>query len=162
LNLQEASLILPARIFRSIELDPVKHCWLWQRSLEWTGYGRSYYEGKQWKVHRLVYTLLVGDIPEKLDLDHLCRVRHCVNPSHLEPVTRAENILRGDLPGRMKTHCKHGHELTPENTVRYNGRRSCRTCRLEANRQWYHRDEAHAQDLARISQAKQRRSHHGP
>lgn len=74
-------------------------CWLWKGKLQ-DGYGAQGWEGKTWAAHRLVYTLLMGEIPEGLDLDHLCKVRHCVNPDHLEPVTRGENIRRSKNIGK--------------------------------------------------------------
>lgn len=84
------------------------------------------------KVHRVVYEALVGPIPDGMVIDHLCRQPSCVNPAHLEPVTRRENVLRGlTLPAAnaRKTHCKHGHEFTPENTYLFpTGTRGCRTC----------------------------------
>lgn len=70
-------------------------CWIWQRSVDDKGYGRIAIKGKQWKVHRLAYTLFVGPIPQHLELDHLCRHRDCCNPEHLEPVTHRENFMRG-------------------------------------------------------------------
>ena len=78
----------------------------------------------------VVYALLVGEIPAGLELDHLCRVRECVNPQHLEAVTHHENMLRSREA--TKTHCKHGHEFTPENTYTYQRgvgiQRCCKTC----------------------------------
>lgn len=69
-------------------------CWLWTASLTF-GYG-SFWDGKgQVRAHRFAYELLVDPIPEGLQLDHLCRIRHCVNPDHLEAVTNAENVQRG-------------------------------------------------------------------
>lgn len=110
-------------------------CW------RWTGvvahrYGRIQIDGKGQTTHRVTYEHFVGPVPPGLELDHLCRNTLCVNPSHLEPVTHAENIRRGDLALGIRsaaTHCKQGHEFTPENTVpRYrNGsvHRRCRKCR---------------------------------
>ena len=86
-------------------------------------------------THRVTYTYFIADIPEGLDLDHLCRNRACCNPWHLEPVTRLENVRRGlHGPGygpRERTHCKHGHEFTPENTIQTARQRYCRTCRRQ-------------------------------
>lgn len=85
-------------------------------------------------VHRVVYELLVGPIAEGLTIDHLCRVRHCFNPEHLEPVTRRINTLRGiGFPAinAYATHCTNGHEFTEDNTIlrtRKQGGRECRTC----------------------------------
>lgn len=70
-------------------------CWIWQRAIGSDGYGNLGLNGKFWKAHRFIYQREVGPIPEGLTLDHLCRVRCCVNPDHLEPVTNAENVRRG-------------------------------------------------------------------
>jgi len=70
-------------------------CWLWQGASA-HGYGVVRVAGSLKKLHRLSYELMVGDIPTGYDIDHLCRVRNCINPEHLEPVTRAENTRRGD------------------------------------------------------------------
>lgn len=85
-------------------------------------------------AHRISYEMLIGPIPSGLQLDHLCRVRHCVNPQHLEPVTNRVNSLRGiSLPAQnhRKTHCPQGHAYTPDN-VYYHGAgnrwRICATC----------------------------------
>lgn len=96
-------------------------CWIWQGRINDQGYGDIWLPGikRYRRAHRIVYEHRVGPIPEGLTLDHLCRVRHCVNPEHLEPVTDRVNILRGEGPtakNATKTHCEHGHEFTPENT----------------------------------------------
>src|SRR5699024_1617461 len=88
-------------------------------------------------AHRVSYETFAGPIPEGLDLDHLCRNRSCVNPEHLEPVTRSENLRRSPLMarGQDKTHCPHGHEYSPENTrITKAGARACRTCERKRNR----------------------------
>ena len=109
-------------------------CWLWIGSVNENGYGTvGRWRGPQRRAHRAFYELLVGPIPDGLDLDHLCRVRRCVNPAHLEPVTRSENLRRSVRS--MRLVCKKGHPLTPENTrVKSDGRRRCRTCQREADR----------------------------
>jgi hypothetical protein len=102
---------------------------LWQRALDGKGYGSvSNIMGKKsTKAHCIAYRLLVGEVPEGLELDHLCRNPRCCNPDHLDPVTHAVNMSRG--AHAMKTHCKHGHEYTPENTyVNPRGSRECRVC----------------------------------
>jgi hypothetical protein len=112
-------------------------CWLWTAYLSPRGYGHfvSGVTGSSRLAHRISYELLVGKIPDGLVLDHLCRVPACVNPSHLEPVTNAENIRRGvaGLRNKSKTRCPRDHEYTPENTVfrsrtRGGVNRVCRIC----------------------------------
>lgn len=90
------------------------NCWLWRGSLNIYGYGRIKFHGESVFVHRLSYETLVGPIPDGLVIDHLCRVRNCVNPDHMEPVTNSENIRRG-VAGLTKMlsakGCrKHGYE----------------------------------------------------
>lgn len=119
-------------------------CWDWTGALKANGYGQMliHRDGRYCKVHvhRFAYELLVGPIPEGLDLDHLCRNRKCVNPAHLEPVTRRENILRGQHRNILSHHantCKHGHSLL-DAYVGKNGNRTCRTCMCAHQRRYYH------------------------
>lgn len=110
-------------------------CWLWTGET-WKGYGK--FGGGQ--AHRVIYQRVVGPVPDGLELDHTCRVPTCVNPAHLEPVTRAENMRRRS---EAQTHCKRGHEFTPENTYRpKGGSRHCRACNREAVRRYGHRHRA--------------------
>lgn len=77
-------------------------CWEWQGEILWTGYGRFSVSPKvKILAHRYAYEATNGAIPEGLVIDHLCRNRRCVNPDHLEPVTRSENVKRG-LPFRQR------------------------------------------------------------
>src|SRR5688572_16860021 len=78
------------------KVDRTGGCWLWTASRILSGYGQVRFEGKNQRAHRVAYALVKGPIPEGLVLDHLCRVKHCVNPDHLEAVTQAENLRRGD------------------------------------------------------------------
>lgn len=71
-------------------------CWEWQRSKNPKGYGNLTIDGERWPAHRWYYTQHVGPIPEGMQLDHLCRNPSCVNPDHLEPVTHAQNLHRGN------------------------------------------------------------------
>lgn len=114
-------------------------CWDWSRYVDSDGYGRVKIRGKsERRAHRAVYEELVGHIPDGMDLDHLCRNRRCVNPEHLEPVTKRENTLRGFAPTAMnarKTHCLNGHSLSGDNIYTQNGRRrQCRTCESARNK----------------------------
>jgi hypothetical protein len=70
-------------------------CWLWTGGLDQYGYGKVRIYGRTRGVHRVAYELWVGPVPDGMQLDHRCRVRHCINPEHLEPVTVGENIRRG-------------------------------------------------------------------
>lgn len=88
--------------------------------------------------HRLAYEILVGPIPHGMVLDHLCRNRACYNPAHLQPVSRAENGRRQVNHNTLKTHCKRGHEFTPENTyMKSMGKRQCRECKRKLERSYY-------------------------
>lgn len=106
-------------------------CWLWLSAFTKSGYGTIWWNGKSRRAHRVIYELLVGPISEGMQLDHLCRNRSCVNPSHLEPVTNLENIRRGDagINSKRKTHCPNGH-VYDEGNIRIDGEgyRSCRVC----------------------------------
>lgn len=108
-------------------------CWLWLGKLSKKGYGGYSYNSKHSSPHRYSYELHKGAIPEGLTVDHLCRVRHCVNPDHLEVVTNEENVLRGfgwGANNARKTHCIHGHELSGPNLYKSPNsiQRFCRTC----------------------------------
>lgn len=112
-------------------------CWLWTATKTQNGYGLFTTDGRTGPAHRFAYELLVGPIPDGMQLDHLCRVRECVNPDHLEPVTNDENIRRG-MKGELRTHCRNGHAYLPDNLILEpvgDGRtaRRCKVCR-EAQR----------------------------
>ena len=121
--------------------EPNSGCWLWTGSWNSAGYGRVKLAGRDnLRAHRITYTTLVGPVPPGLELDHLCRVRCCCNPAHLEPVTHRENLIRGIGPKLTKesraaiTHCPYGHEYTVANTRNAINSRSgypnrlCRAC----------------------------------
>lgn len=113
-------------------------CWVWTGAQKGTGYAELYYQGKRYLMHRLTYVLAKGAIPEGLHIDHLCRVRLCINPAHLEAVTMRTNILRGIAPSAhnaRKTRCPHGHEYNEANTYRWRTQRECRPCRKHRRRE---------------------------
>jgi hypothetical protein len=110
-------------------------CWLWNGTIH-HGYGVLNINGKFQQAHRISYEIAKGAIPEGLQLDHLCRIRNCVNPDHLEPVTPRENVLRGIGPCALnsaKTFCIKGHPYNEENTLfvsRNRGSGQERICRI--------------------------------
>jgi hypothetical protein len=131
--------------------DPSKNwseypCLLWDRSLTGDGYGNLAADGKVRKSHQVAYELTRGPVPEGLELDHLCRVRACFHPAHLEAVTHAENVSRSPLHGvhlgrmnAIKTHCPQGHPYDSKNTkIARNGCRECAICRRTRNLARYH------------------------
>ena len=125
---------LPMRMVSRI--DASGDCWEWTGSTA-GGYGMSTWAGRRQPAHRALWSALVGPVDSSLDLDHLCRNRLCVNPDHLEPVTRSVNARRGQTGGRLgnRTHCKHGHAFTWANTrIDKYGVRRCRACSRNATR----------------------------
>jgi hypothetical protein len=124
------------RIWERTEPIPECGCYIWMGALGSSGYGQISVEGKRLQVHNVTYEQLVGPIPDGMQLDHLCRVRSCWRPDHLELVTPRENTLRGIGPSAVnarRTHCINGHAFTEDNTYYYRGRRQhdrrfCRQC----------------------------------
>lgn len=141
---------LPSHIQRAIVVDP-SGCWIWQRSRSRDGYGWASLHNKTHQAHRLVYKLLAGEPPEGMHLDHLCRVRHCVNPAHLEPVTPGENIRRSTLTPAGMTECAKGHGELSE----MRGQRRCLAClaQYEESR----RESKRLQERARRARLKEAR-----
>lgn len=100
---------LAETIIRNIEID-LNGCWRWKASVDVKGYGRLRARGYRTKAaHRIVYSYLVGPIPDGKQLDHLCRVPSCVNPSHLEPVSNTENVRRGNSAKLTKEDVRRIH-----------------------------------------------------
>jgi hypothetical protein len=132
-------------LFDKLDKQP-NGCWLWTGTLTHDGYPRA---GARY-MHRVSYEMHKGSIAEGMTLDHLCKIRKCCNPDHLEPVTLQENISRGNYGWRSAlTHCKRGHEFTPENTIlratggRNGGaRRDCRECGRIAQRAYQQKKRA--------------------
>ena len=115
------------------KVEKTDGCWLWHGTINSRGYGVFWLNDQNRPAHTIAYTLVVGPIPDGLVPDHLCRVRRCVRPDHLEPVTPGENVLRGQglaAQNAGKTHCSRGHPFDVQNTlISTGGRRICRTCR---------------------------------
>ena len=119
-------------------------CWNWIGTIGNHGYGVFILGGKinkhRFLAHRIVHTIIIGDIPQGMVIDHLCRNTRCVNPAHLEVVTQIENCLRGVSPlalNARKTHCKHGHELLGRNLFLKKAGRECRECKRIKDRRLY-------------------------
>lgn len=108
-------------------------CTLWTGSTSRSGYGEVSLPGSgTCRAHRVAWVAANGtDVPPGLELDHLCRVRACVNPDHLEPVTRSENVLRGVRKSRI-TACRYGHPLSQGPS-----QRRCSVCQRESSRRYW-------------------------
>ncbi len=122
------------RLSSKFVLDEESGCWVWTASTRGPNpvhqYGQIRVGDRVLEAHRVMYALVVGDIPPGLTLDHLCRNPRCVNPAHLEAVSHRENVLRGVAPSALnarKTHCVNGHEFAPRLADR--DRRRCSACR---------------------------------
>ena len=130
---------LPARFWSKVEVDP-SGCWIWQAFIGADGYGKFGLSHSMRRAHRVAYERLVGPVSSDKDLDHLCRNRSCVNPEHLDPVTRSENLLRGAQGYELRGYrCVNGHDvLAAGMRLRPRGAnsvsRGCRECDREASR----------------------------
>jgi hypothetical protein len=133
---------LPERFWSKVSVQP-NECWLWTGAPDKDGYGSFSRNGRNRRAHRVSYEALVGPIAAGFETDHLCHTRdescdgsrclhrRCVNPSHLEPVSRVENNRRNRsfaAVNAAKTHCDNGHKFTAENTYINHGKRHCRPC----------------------------------
>lgn len=143
------------RFMSHVEMVTESGCWIWMAKICVKGYGRFGLGNRPGKrlsqgtvsrsAHVVAYELIRGSVPDGLELDHLCRVRCCVNPWHLEAVTHKVNCDRGTAVivntarNRSKTHCPRGHEYSQENTFVTQGGRKCRACYKMFNRSAYYR-----------------------
>ncbi len=140
------------RFWEKVAVDQPETCWPWIAGLDRHGYGVFTHNGRNVRAHLWAYLALVGPIADGLVIDHLCRVRHCVNPEHLEPVTNRVNIQRGRAghPSTnvmaLRTYCQ-GHPYDEANTLHQvlpdgRRRRLCRECRRVVNHRYYHQKKS--------------------
>lgn len=133
---------LPARALSKIAFpDDADGCWVWTAGARNRDYGVFQAASRKAAfAHNWVYRQLVGDVPDGLELDHLCRNHRCVNPNHREPVTHRVNVLRGVSPAAenaKKLYGDCGHPLFGDNLLQYkDGRRECLTCHRAHGREW--------------------------
>ena len=133
--LTQFSTKLPLRFWRKVHARE-DGCWEWtaSRNRAGLGYGQFWWGKRLVVAHRLAYEALVQPIPGGLESDHLCRNRACINPLHIEPVTRSINVLRGNAPAILRarharvTHCPQGHPYDGSNLRWSRGKRYCNSC----------------------------------
>lgn len=130
------------RFLSYICFDEVGH-WLWTGKLNQDGYARIKYYGRMIMAHRLSYEIFIRPLIEGQEIDHLCRVRHCINPDHLEAVVHKVNMERSPSFAERKartTHCPYGHPYSGENLIfrAKDKSRHCKACGRVASLRCYH------------------------
>lgn len=130
-----------SRFLSKVAINSESGCWLWTDYLDDDGYGQFKVSGKTLRAHRWIYSEYYNGIDSELVIDHLCRVRRCVNPEHMELVTTQENSARGNGSRRYFQnlgHCTHGHEYVDGSYfILGDGSWRCRDCSNAAWRRWY-------------------------
>lgn len=144
--------LIADRLESKIVKDKITKCWTWKAATG--GKGKHIYgimlnpiSGKMEGAHRISYETYVSRIPSGLEIDHLCRNTLCINPEHLEPVTRSVNLRRGINHGRDATHCKRGHPLSGDNIeFKKNGTRRCLACRKIQWQEWAKKNQKYIKE----------------
>lgn len=140
--------------------EPNSGCWLWSGALTQDGYGHAWVGRHVIAAHRASYAHFKEEIADGMEIDHLCKTRCCVNPAHLEQVTRAENVRRSScgLHWTSRSHCKNGHPFEGYNTFDRGGTagRGCRTCRRNATRRYRARGGEQLRAIAAVEAECQR------
>lgn len=134
---------LEMRFWAKVERGVPEACWPWLGGKSSAGYGAIRSDAPGWpmlKAHRVAYEIAKGTIGEGMVIDHTCANKACVNPAHLDAVTGAENSTRFS---QRRTHCRRGHALTPDNLVKRNRLKQCRTCHNADYRAWRRRPGPH-------------------
>jgi hypothetical protein len=119
-------------------------CWCWAGPISVQGYARLKVDGRPIIAHRLSYEIARGEIPTGYHVHHDCHNKACVNPDHLVALPASDHAVlsnKGTRKPRNLTHCKHGHEMTPENSYTWKNMRRCKTCNTEAQWRRRHRVE---------------------
>ena len=122
------------RFMAKVFPEPNSGCWLWDAHVSKDGYGRFGIGRTAHEAHRVSYKLFNGEIPSGMCVDHMCRVRSCVNPNHLRLLTRSENTRNQINANADKTHCKFGHDF-----VRRGNKRYCKICQANASKRYRER-----------------------
>jgi len=133
---------LQERLMKRVVVDPKTGCWNFTGAWMAGGYGGiGIATSKTALAHRVSYQLFVGPIPEDHDLHHKCENKRCINPDHLEPLTRLAHQIKTPTTSRNRTHCPKGHPLSGKNLVAYDLRtkniRKCRECRRAIMKAYY-------------------------
>lgn len=123
------------RFMAKVSPEPNTGCWLWTGHVSKDGYGRFGIKRTAHEAHRVSYRLFTADIPDGLCVDHICKVRSCVNPDHLRLLTREENSRQQNNFNRSKLTCSVGHPL-----VERNGRRICKPCQAKKSMEYRRRN----------------------
>ena len=112
-------------------------CWIWIGARVPDGYGQTWRDRRAVRAHRVIFEAVCGPVPAGLELDHLCHVRRCVNPLHLQPVDRTTNIIRSGAPlsqRNLKGTCRNGLHPWPAASGIRSGKRTCLECSRAASR----------------------------